>query len=195
MSDADETPDADQTHNVPAVDGVCVECGFDYDGVADDEVAAKVREFGRRYRAPLSRGLPGESLDDLIRAHPLPDVWSALEYACHVRDVLAVQRVRVELALVEDTPTFAPMGREERVVDDQYNAQDPAVVLEELAANADAAAAMFEAMNADQWARTGIYGYPEPTERDMRWIARHTIHEGHHHLLDVGRVLRAARGR
>jgi S-DNA-T family DNA segregation ATPase FtsK/SpoIIIE len=187
--------DAETPNDVPATDGVCAECGFDYEGVADDEVVGKVRDLGRRYRAPLSRGLPGESLDELVRAHPQPGVWSALEYACHVRDVLAVQRLRVELALVEDVPTFAPMGREERVVDEGYNDQDPAVVLDELAANAEAAAAMFEAMNADQWARTGIYGYPEPTERDMRWIARHTIHEGHHHLLDVGRVLRASRGR
>jgi S-DNA-T family DNA segregation ATPase FtsK/SpoIIIE len=180
---------------VPAVDGICAECGFDYDGVADGEEADKVRDLGRRYRAPLTRGLRGESLDTLLRAHPQPDVWSALEYACHVRDMLDTQRNRVELALVEDTPTFEPMRREERVTEDRYNEQDPATVVDQLAANADAAATVFGALNEVQWARTGIYGYPAPTERDLRWIARHTIHEGHHHLLDVGRVLRAARGR
>ena len=179
----------------PAVDGVCAECGFDYDGVADDEVAGRLRDFGRRYRAPLSRGLPGESLDDLVRARPQPDVWSALEYACHVRDVLTVQRDRAELALVEDRPDFVPMGREQRLIDERYNEQDPAVVVEQLAAAAEAAAAPFEALNEVQWERTGVYNYPEPTERDLRWLARHTIHEGHHHLLDVGRVLRSARGR
>ena len=118
MSDADQV--------LPAVDGVCEECGFDYDGVPDAEVADKLRSFGRRYRAPLSRGRPGETLDDLLRAHPEPDAWSALEYACHVRDVLAEQRGRLAQALAEDVPTFAPMGREQLVVDERYNEQDPA---------------------------------------------------------------------
>ena len=179
----------------PPVDGVCDECGFDYDAVGDDEVAGKLRDFGRRYRIPLTRGLKGEDLDAVVRARPAPDVWSALEYACHVRDSFDVQRGRVGRAQAEDVPTFPPMGREERVVDDRYNEQDPGTVADELAANAEAIAATFEALTPEQWARTGIYPYPEGTERDMRWVARHTVHEGHHHLLDVGRSLRAARGR
>lgn len=180
---------------VPAVDGVCEECGFDYDGLDDAEVLDALRGFGRRYRAPLSRGLPGESLDELLRSHPLTGVWSALEYACHVRDVLTVQRERVSLALAEDLPTFTPMGREERVERDRYNDQDPADVADKIAANAEAFAAALEALTPEQWSRRGIYSYPEPIERDLHWIARHTVHEGRHHLLDVGRVLRAARGR
>jgi hypothetical protein len=180
---------------IPAVDGVCAECGFDYDGVDDGEVADRLRSFGRRYRAPLTRGLPGESLDDLLRAHPAPGAWSALEYACHLRDVLETQRQRMALAVAENVPTFAPMGREDLVVERRYNEQDPAAVIDELAANAEALAAACEALTPEQWARTGIYTYPEPTERDLRWVARHTIHEGHHHLLDVGRTLRQARGR
>lgn len=187
MTDRDDT--------VPAVDGVCMECGFDYDGLTEAEVIDAVRGFGRQYRAPLSRGLPGESLDELLRAHPLPGVWSALEYACHVRDVFEVQTARIGRALAEDMPTFAPMGRDERVVEDRYNEQDPGTVADELAANAGGMASALEALTPDQWARRGIYTYPEPTERDLRWIARHTVHEGRHHLLDIGRVLRAARGR
>jgi DinB superfamily len=179
----------------PPVDGVCDECGFDYDGLSDTEVVEALRGFGRRYRAPLSRGLPNESLDDLLRAHPLPGVWSALEYACHVRDVFAVQHERLQLALREDLPTYQSMGREERVVAERYNEQDPAVVADALAANAEALAAAFEALTPAQRSRRGWYQYPEPTERDLAWLGRHTVHEGRHHLLDIGRVLRAARGR
>jgi hypothetical protein len=40
-----------------------------------------------------------------------------------------------------------------------------------------------------------IYGYPEIAERPLSWVLVHTVHEGEHHLLDIGRVLRAARGR
>ena len=181
--------------STPAVDSVCEECGFDYDGVADAEVGGKLRDFGRRYRVPLTRGLKGEALDDLVRAHPQEGVWSALEYACHVRDVFAVQRERVEQALVAGELAYTPMGREQRVIDDRYNEQGPAAVADQLAANADAMAATVEAFTPDQWQIGGVYGYPVPTQRDLRWLARHTIHEGHHHLLDVGRVLRSARGR
>jgi hypothetical protein len=185
----------DRDATIPAVDGTCEECGFDYDGLTEAEAIEALRGFGRRYRAPLTRGLPGESLGELLRAHPLSGVWSALEYACHVRDVFEVQTARVALALAEDLPTFAPMRREERVVEDRYDEQDPGTVADQLAANAEAMAEALEALSPEQWARRGIYTYPEPTERDLRWIARHTVHEGRHHLLDIGRVLRAARGR
>jgi hypothetical protein len=181
----------------PPVDGTCPECGFDYDGLDDAEIPEALRGFGRRYRAPLTRGLPDESLDDLVRAHPLPG-WSALEYACHVRDVFAVQRERVEQAVAEEVPAFGPMGsvgREEMAVRDRYNDQDPSVVADQLAANAHALAESFEGLAAERWERRFIYNYPEPSERDLRWLARHTVHEGRHHLLDIGRVLRAARGR
>jgi S-DNA-T family DNA segregation ATPase FtsK/SpoIIIE len=101
----------------------------------------------------------------------------------------------VAQALDEDVPTFVPMGRDQLVVDRRYNEQDPAAVLDELAANAEAMADACLALTDAEWDRTGIYGYPAPTERNLRWVARHTIHEGHHHLLDVGRTLRHARGR
>ena len=51
-----------------------------------------------------------------LRRRPAPDVWSTLEYSCHVRDVLLAQRERLYLALVEDEPSFAPIYRDHRVV-------------------------------------------------------------------------------
>lgn len=181
--------------SIPAVDGICAECGFDYDRYTDAEVPDALRDFGRRYRVPLTRGLKDESLDEVVRAHPLPGVWSALEYACHFRDVLVVQRGRLAEALEADVPDAVPMRREERVVEDHYNEQDPVAVAEAIAANAEVLAAALADLDDAGWARQVRYHYPEPTLRDMHWLARHTIHEGHHHLLDVGRVLRTARGR
>lgn len=199
MSDTDPGSGSDSAESSPsvrpAVDGVCQECGFDYDRLTDDEVPEALRAFGRRYRAPLTRGLPNESLDDLVRAHPLPGVWSALEYACHIRDVFAVQAARVEQTLVEDMPRYESMQGEERVARDHYNEQSPATVADELATNAELIADTVAALTDEQWDRGGIYSYPEPKERDLHWLARHTVHEGQHHLLDIGRVLRAARGR
>jgi S-DNA-T family DNA segregation ATPase FtsK/SpoIIIE len=173
----------------------CDECRFAYASEDEASIPGRLRALAARYEVPLTRFLPGEDGLALLRAHPDPEAWSALEYACHVRDVLDVQRARIALALAEDVPTFEPMGREERVVALRYDEQDPSVVITAIAANADAAASAFEALTPEQWRRTGIYSYPEVVERPLRWIGQHTVHELHHHLLDVGRTLRAARGR
>lgn len=154
-----------------------------------------LRAFGKRYRIPLTRGLKGEDLDALVRAHPLEDTWSALEYVCHVRDVLQIQRERLQRARVEDGYAPVPMGRDERVVEFRYNEQDPAVVADELTAAAEALASDIEGFAPADWERTMIYRYPERAERPLTWVVQHTVHEGEHHLLDIGRVQRAARGR
>ncbi len=106
-----------------------------------------------------------------------------------MRDVLVVQRERLAQALVEDCPTFVPMGRDERVIRDRYNEQDPATVARALTAVANAAAGAFVALDDAGWSRTGIYNYPEPTERSMLWLGQHTVHEVRHHLLDIDRAL------
>ena len=174
----------------------CTECGFSYDTTSVAEALDLMRGFGKRYRIPLTRGLKGEDLTVLLRAHPLEGAWSALEYACHVRDVFEVQRERLGNALVIDDYAPAPMGRDERVVAMAYNAQDPVAVADDLAANATSLASFVENLSAAQLERTTIYNYPDLlAERPLSWVVVHTAHEGEHHLLDVGRVLRAARGR
>lgn len=162
----------------------CAECGFDYSETARDDIPAAVRALAPRYRSSLQGHEPGR-----LRARPRPDVWSALEYACHVRDVLKTQRERIELALVEDQPAFAPMRREERVVEDRYNDQEPSDVARELDEAAVALAARFEALDEEGWQRTGLYNWPTRQVRTVEWIGRHTLHEGHHHLLDMERQL------
>jgi hypothetical protein len=48
---------------------------------------------------------------------------------------------------------------------------------------------VFSGRSPDEWRGPLIYNYPEPVERDLAWLARHTIHEGEHHLFDVDRIL------
>ncbi len=164
----------------------CDECGFVYDELAVVDVAATLRSVGPRYEVRLA----GAS-DIEVRARPRADVWSALEYACHLRDVLRVQPDRVALALVEERPDFTPMGREERVVNDRYNEQDPALVSAQITEAANALAAQVEALAPSQWERTGIHHWPTTSERTIAWLARHTVHECEHHLRDIDAALEA----
>lgn len=173
----------------------CAECGFSYDALSVPDALDGLRGLGRRYRMPMTRGLKGEDLDALLRAHPLDGTWSALEYACHVRDVLIIQQERVGRVLVEPGYAPDPMRRDELVTERDYNSQDAVTVADDLAANATALAALGENLSDEQLDLTIVYRYPEVRERPLSWVLIHTVHEGEHHLLDIGRVLRAARGR
>jgi len=131
--------------------------------------------------------------DEALRGRRQPDVWSPLEYACHVRDVLTVQQQRVLRTQTEEQPTFPPMDRERRAVDEGYDRQNPAeVALALLAAGVDLAELLSRLDDAG-WGRTGVYEFPEPAVRDVDWMARHTLHELTHHLMDVDRGLGASR--
>jgi S-DNA-T family DNA segregation ATPase FtsK/SpoIIIE len=170
----------------------CAECGFDYDATDLASVVDLVRAFGRRYRAPLTRGLRDEDLDAVLRARPAPDTWSALEYACHVRDALAVYDRRIGKALAEDRPVVQQMNRDAVVIERAYNAQDPAVVADELAASAERLADRLASVDGADWDRVVVR---EGEDLSVAWMARNAVHEGDHHLLDVGRALRHARTR
>jgi hypothetical protein len=162
----------------------CDECGYEYDEVERDAIPDALRALAVRYQAVLTNtDVP------LLRAHPRADVWSALEYCCHVRDVFRVQRERVLLALAEDQPAFSSMRREERVVEERYNDQSPVEVAGEIVGAAASLSGTLESLDDGGWLRTGVYNWPSRKVRTVEWIGRHTIHEGEHHLQDIDRLI------
>lgn len=163
----------------------CDACGFVYADLELDDIPTTLRAYPPRYEAVL-RGARDRGLE---RRRPRPGTWSALEYTCHLRDMLRVQRERLELALGREQPTFTPMGRDQRAVDDRYNEQDVTAVLDELEAAAAELASFLERLDAAGWRRTCVYTWPETAVRDLAWVARHTVHEAVHHLDDVTRGL------
>jgi DinB superfamily len=85
----------------------------------------------------------------------------------------------------ETDPEFVPMGRDERVVEDRYNEQDPTDVAAALIRSADALADLLDGLDASGWMRSGVYNYPERGLRTVEWIAIHTDHELLHHRGDI----------
>ena len=162
----------------------CDECGFDYDlaealtaGPAIVDGVAGLTDLLRSGRADL-------------RTRRTPGTWSPLEYGCHLRDVLIVQRERVLAARRVDCPTFDPMGRDERVDHDGYAEQDPEHVVRQLTEAAHLYANDLSRLAPEEWdRRSAMYNYPTRRERTLRWMAMHTLHEARHHLLDVRRQL------
>lgn len=170
----------------------CEECGFVYEDLAPRDIPAAVRSFAKRYRAPLTRFLPGEDGDSLIRERPDPDTWSAIEYASHVRDVFASYTGWIEMTLAEDRPLLEVPPPDKLADIRNYSGDDPVVVADAIATNAERLAATIESVPDDGWERVGLR---DDEERSVLFTARRAVHEGGHHLLDIGRGMRAIRDR
>ena len=155
----------------------CDECGFRYDSVALVDIGSTMRAEARAFAAALA--------GPEIRTRPEPEIWSPLEYGCHVRDMLQVQTARVARALAENTPSFQPMLRDERPARLRYNEQDPVVVKEQVVDAADALADVFDGLTEQHLARTVMYNWPVEAIRSLGWLGRHTIHELVHHRGDL----------
>ena len=161
----------------------CRECGFSYDLSQSTNAADSIRSGA----AELATVLRRTDVDPAAR--PESSVWSPLEYACHVRDVLLVQRERVLLARRTHQPAPEPMGRDERVEHDGYAGQDPSDVARQLTDAAQLFAHVLSRLGPPDWDRTLVYNFPHPTLRTLHWVAVHTLHEVRHHLRDATRQL------
>jgi hypothetical protein len=159
---------------------VCEECGLRYDSTAPEGVGSGICDGVAEFVGLLA------AIDDPARRRR-HGLWSPLEYACHLRDMLLVQRERVLLARRVERPVAVPMGRDERVEHDGYAEQDPADVARQLNNAAALFANVLKRLPESDWKRTVLYSYPEPADRTLAWVAAHTLHEVRHHLLDIER--------
>ena len=154
----------------------CPECGFDAGAVVRDRVPSAVRRNAAGWQLVLTR--PD------VRRRPVPQVWSPLEYGCHVRDVLRVFDQRVELMLTEHDPTFADWDQDEAALRDRYSIQDPVAVAAELLDAAQALASRLARVPDAGWSRPGSRSNGSTFTVDS--LARYMLHDLEHHLHDVG---------
>jgi hypothetical protein len=117
---------------------------------------------------------------------PRDDQWSALEYACHVRDVFRIFDERLALMLEQDEPHFANWDQDETAVAERYGEQDPAQVLADLEAGGARIAARIEALTDDQLQRTGRRS--DGAEFTVETLSRYLLHDPVHHVWDVERA-------
>ena len=153
----------------------CPECGFDASAVSFTEIPALTRSNASRWVDVLRR--PD------VATRPYPDVWSPLEYACHVRDVFRLFDTRLALMLDEDDPRFANWDQDETAITDRYGEQDPGTVSAELVDAANAISASFEAVTLEQLDRTGTRS--DGAKFTVDSFARYFAHDPIHHLWDV----------
>ncbi|HEY8620920.1 MAG TPA: DinB family protein [Dermatophilaceae bacterium] len=153
----------------------CPDCGFDAGTVAGQQVEWGVRANAARWVGVFERAN--------VRVRPEPQVWSPLEYGCHVRDVCRVFESRVNLMRLQGDPAFENWDQDATAVADAYGAQDPAVVGVELSAAAEAAAAAFAAVGDGEWQRTGRRS--NGSVFTIETLGQYFLHDLTHHLHDV----------
>ncbi|MBM3225387.1 MAG: DinB family protein [Candidatus Tectomicrobia bacterium] len=171
----------------------CDTCVFVYADVNAKALPERLAAFGRRYRERLLPLNQPPEWRTILRTRPATDLWSALEYACHLRDVFLMLRERLYTVLVEDKPVLASMYREQRVFLARYQEQGPEVVTAQLATAAQLLAQAFAVLDDAQLARLCVYPFPRPSERPLLWVGQHAVHEGEHHLRDIASVLTRVR--
>jgi hypothetical protein len=154
---------------------LCPECGFDASSFDATEVAGRLREEVEVWRSALAG--PGAS------TRPDESTWSAVEYACHVRDVCALYDRRLHLMLSEDDPLFANWDQDETAVDQRYGEQDPGEVLAGLEKEAEQLASAFDHVGGEQWSRPGRRSDGAVFTVDT--FARYFLHDVVHHGWDV----------
>lgn len=162
----------------------CGECWYEYALLDHSQIIAEVTSLADKHGQVLASAAPQRMNQRSDEA-----IWSPLEYSCHVRDVLRIQRERVMAAQVQDGPVFEPMRRDQRAVEERYNDQDPLAVADEMATAATLLAETLGGLDDQGWQRVGVYPWPEQQARSVQWVARFTAHELAHHLFDIHRLL------
>jgi hypothetical protein len=159
----------------------CLECGFDGAGYDDASLLDALRALGPRWRALLAAS--GAEL----RARPEPSVWSAIEYAAHTRDIVALHVYGVEQALTVDEPALPAI--EGDLVDSAaatYGTADPDDVGAELSTQASLLAQVADDGGSAAWSRGITIG---DSRIDVRGLLEHALHDALHHVRDVERGL------
>lgn len=128
--------------------------------------------------------------DDDLRVRPTPTEWSPLEYAVHVRDVLAVFSERTMRALAEDEPELEWWDHEAAIEDGWANESDVTAVADDLVRNAANLEDVLDRVPPEGWARGATRRGSERFTVEL--LARFALHEMVHHRVDAKRALSAS---
>lgn len=173
--------------------GDCSECQFVASATRPTNAEETVRAIGVRYRESLAKMEAQDPDGRMIRKRPDPNTWSVLEYAAHMRDVIAMWGWALHRTLTDDRPQLPAVdpGLPDRAASESaYNSQDPFTVARELSDNAERMARKTATIAPDQWQRTALFGEMQITALD---IVRKVAHEARHHLQDIHRSVGESR--
>jgi MOSC domain-containing protein YiiM len=156
----------------------CDECSFDGDRWADQDVLTTLPIVAALWREYIT-GLPA----DLMQVRAQPGEWSIAEYTDHIREVLFGMRF---LLGVVSSDAEADLGASPTPpFTDEPRAIDVEAALEGVESEATALAHELSVVEPTDWTAGVVV---DAQRVDVRWIARHAVHDAMHHLHDIARI-------
>ncbi|HUY24356.1 MAG TPA: DinB family protein [Candidatus Saccharimonadales bacterium] len=147
-----------------------------------DNASTVVTSIGAAY----TRALEHAARNNRLRQRPSAKVWSPLEYAMHLRDVLLLFARRIQAILATTEPELEVVSHDDLVAAGEYNQFDPQVVAGQINDGAHQLAAILEKLAPADFGRRG---FRDGEQRTILALAQRAAHESQHHLLDMARGL------
>lgn len=153
-------------------------CGFAWDDVNPSEVSRRIIRGADEIAELITSGLNA----DIRRSS---EIWSPMEYAGHVRDVLLNLRDRLVVAVNEDNPLCKGLFGTSRIEMGLYVGDSAVIVAQEMKVAASLFVRTWDRIPDILRERTMVYGYPRVANRNLCWVAAQALHEVEHHLSDI----------
>jgi DinB superfamily len=169
---------------VNGVTVVCPECGFDPSGV-------DVAEFGagfERYGALVAQALDTSAAvnADRLSRRSTPTEWSMLEYTGHIVGVCETMTDWARRSQLEELAVAGTVDQDAEVIEGHYNEVDPATMAQRLLASSTETAATLNSLP-DRGFDT-VLSF-NGMELPLRLLCVAMLHECHHHLHDIQRLV------
>jgi len=161
----------------------CDECQFVSSDYTHDDLLGTLGALAPMWRTTV------EGIDEHVLAtRPAPEIWSALEYAAHSRDVTRLLDLLVAAMIDQDALVFDGEPLQPDDIGDPVTPRSIGESIDELDEAAQAMAARAQGIPEDIWGHTHTWG---SGTHDLAWTVGHVVHDATHHLKDVGRGLHA----
>ncbi|UFU02067.1 DinB family protein [Ruania suaedae] len=157
------------------LDRRCPQCGAEAGALELAQIPAAVRTQIQVWPVVLRR-------EDVV-SPPAPGMWSTLEYAAHVRDVLEVFDARLTTVLTEDDPVFEGFDPDAAALEGGYRELDPQTVGAQILAAGESLAARVEGVTAEQAELRGTRA--DGAEFTITSLMQYLLHDLVHHAWDV----------
>jgi hypothetical protein len=123
----------------------------------------------------LLRGVP----DEVLRRKPVPEKWSMLEIACHLRDVERLFLERYAKMANHDRPALRMINQDELAVALKYNQDEPAAAIRKFQALRAETVALLSALAHQSWQRIGLHPKRGEFSIDAQ-VGIHVNHDANH---------------
>ncbi|NNE74123.1 MAG: MOSC domain-containing protein [Acidimicrobiales bacterium] len=157
---------------------VCEQCGFDSDLYSRADTISSPSIVPAVLKAAIE-GLE----DEVLQTRPDPTTWSIAEYFDHVRETAFGNRFVIEAALADPELDLGPLPI--GGITDEVRRVDVEEVCEAVEAEFAALGRVLAGLSGTEWDIAIALG---AERKPIGYFARHILHDGFHHLGDVGRI-------